>query len=434
MINFLLGASGGGKSYEAVVYHILVALQRGRKVITNLPVNVEAFAAMEPGYVDLLEVRRKPQPIMGEWYAGSDTDQEDGEPPAFRLAPPDQWRKPPAAARVFGGVWDYHDTWTHPGFGPKRKFKGQGPLFVIDEVHFPLPAKGRVDIEDREQRAQVQADMARVAEWFSMHRHFNVDVLLLSQSYGKVMSEILGNVQVVYRVRKNVALGSSTSYTRKVQDGLRGEVTNTSIRTYEPKYFPLYKSHTQGSSVEESNASDVRPIWRHWSFIGAAACVLFFLAMLASGKVGNPLKPEAAKGLPKTAQALQQPARATNPPTIRQKPPGAPASAPVAAPELDPEPFAGRGIHLTGYMEMGGRRVWSFALSQNGQRLAAITEAELVAAGYTWRGESQCSGLVTFGSRKRTVICDIPQVGPVSTGNSTPVGRRPASAASTAAT
>ncbi|EPW3551744.1 zonular occludens toxin domain-containing protein, partial [Pseudomonas aeruginosa] len=36
MINLILGQPGGGKSHEAVVYHVVPALNQGRKVITNL--------------------------------------------------------------------------------------------------------------------------------------------------------------------------------------------------------------------------------------------------------------------------------------------------------------------------------------------------------------------------------------------------------------
>ena len=50
MINGLEGIPGSGKSYEATVYHVLAALQTGRLVITNLPLNVEVFAAIDPAY------------------------------------------------------------------------------------------------------------------------------------------------------------------------------------------------------------------------------------------------------------------------------------------------------------------------------------------------------------------------------------------------
>jgi zona occludens toxin len=43
MIYGLSGRPGSGKSYEAVVTHIIPALKDGRKVITNIPLNVQWF-------------------------------------------------------------------------------------------------------------------------------------------------------------------------------------------------------------------------------------------------------------------------------------------------------------------------------------------------------------------------------------------------------
>jgi zona occludens toxin len=46
MINGLSGRPGSGKSYEAVVTHILPALQQGRKIVTNIPLNIEWFVSV----------------------------------------------------------------------------------------------------------------------------------------------------------------------------------------------------------------------------------------------------------------------------------------------------------------------------------------------------------------------------------------------------
>ncbi|WMU33924.1 zonular occludens toxin domain-containing protein [Pseudomonas aeruginosa] len=45
MINLILGQPGGGKSHEAVVYHVVPALNQGRKVITNLALDMDKFKA-----------------------------------------------------------------------------------------------------------------------------------------------------------------------------------------------------------------------------------------------------------------------------------------------------------------------------------------------------------------------------------------------------
>ena len=43
MINGLSGRPGSGKSYEAVIRHIMPALKAERMVVTNIPLNVEWF-------------------------------------------------------------------------------------------------------------------------------------------------------------------------------------------------------------------------------------------------------------------------------------------------------------------------------------------------------------------------------------------------------
>jgi len=368
MINLLLGAPGGGKSYEAVVFHALPALMKGRKVVTNLPLDLAAFGAIDPALPGLIEIRTNSQ----------GAPKKDGSP-----------------CRVFGCAADYSDPWRHAD--------GFGPLFIIDECHMAMP-KGTTDIA--------------VEEWFSMHRHHNVDVLLITQSYAKISQSVRDLVQMVYRVRKNVALGSPTSYTRKVQDGLRGEVVNTTIRKYQKRYFSLYRSHTQGQAVSEFNASDVRPIWMHWSVIGAAILFTIVVVMVASGKVSMPWKSSPPDSKPNAVakpaavyQASLSPRPAASSPMSARAASAALAAAQAASePPLDPEPFAGRGVHLSGYLEAGKRRMWTFTLSQNGQGLGSITDAELLQAGYTWRGDSQCSGLLTYGAVKRAIVCDAPSV------------------------
>ncbi len=79
-VNALEGIPGSGKSYEAVAYHVLPALRSGRKVITNLPLNIDAFAAIDPAWRDLIEIRTRPAPRIGDWNAANIAEHE-----AFRL-------------------------------------------------------------------------------------------------------------------------------------------------------------------------------------------------------------------------------------------------------------------------------------------------------------------------------------------------------------
>lgn len=365
MINLLIGAPGGGKSYEAVVYHVLPALAKGRKVVTNLPLVIEQFAALDATYPDLIDLRTE--------------SRKQG-------------------FRPFAVVEDWLDTWQHPK-------EGFGPLYVVDECHEVLP-KGGTD------RA--------VEEWFAKARHKYADVLLMTQSYGKISQAIRDLVQICYRVRKNVALGSSGTYTRKVQDGIRGEVVATSQRAYQKRYYAFYKSHTLATADgKEMGAADVRPIWKHWSFPLAGLCLVVVVWMLASGKVRAPWVPKPVEA------AKQEPARyrfAATPPAPQQKPlanhpgtkadisPQSPASV-VPVRVEDDQPYAGRGLHIVGNIAMGERSRLVVSVSQNGQQVAVTSGDGLKAAGYSVKVLDECVVVLTYHQTSRTIICDAPTVG-----------------------
>ncbi len=349
MINLLLGAPGSGKSYEAVVFHIVPALQAGRKVITNLPLDLDAFAAIDATWLPLIELR-------------SESKRQ--------------------GARAFAVADDYGDTWKHA-------VNGIGPLYVIDECHFALP----VGATDR-----------AVEEWYSIHRHQNADVLLITQSYGKISKAIRDLVQVVYRVRKNVALGSMGSYTRKVQDGVRGEVVNTTQRRYESKYFKLYRSHTQGVAARELNASDVRPIWRHPYVLLAVLFLALPLVLFATGVVRNPMlvvsSPSAASGV----IARPVPAR-----VVTDE--GRPAKVSEKRVESRPEPLDGLGVHYVGSISWRGHTRYLLAVSRNGQVLRQVEAAELVKVGYRFEAVTDCFAWLRWEQGVvRPVICDAPAV------------------------
>jgi len=376
MINLMLGTSGGGKSYESVVYHILPALQSGREVWTNLPVNRERIEAIEPraGYLLKTVVDRVPPQEVDE-----------------RLVP---------TFRAFGRLEDYPQS---------NESAEKGPLLVIDECHKSLPMMGT---------------LRAVEEWYAEHRHLRCDVLLITQSYGKISRAIRDNVQLVYRVRKAVAFGTSSRYIRKVQDGLRGDVVNTAVRTYEKKFFGLYRSHTKGAEGMEGGSSDVIPLWKRWPFIGAA----LFLSTAAIGFValasqGNPLTPK----IPKMGDRAEwkpiseEEAERRRQAKAKAAEPAPQAVAPIFAgqpPKDDAgrlEPYGNKGLHYTGKLAMGGKVVHLFAVSQNGQVVSHVTSDELLTAGYRVEVVAECTGWLYYGKTQRSVVCDSPQISPAGT-------------------
>tara|TARA_Y100000588_G_scaffold392006_1_gene502443 strand:- start:320 stop:1465 length:1146 start_codon:yes stop_codon:yes gene_type:complete len=226
MIYGIVGRPGGGKSYEAVAFQVLPALKEGRKVITNLPLQIEHFVAV------LGEEVRELISVV------------DGQLTQFG-----------SMERPFSQVAHYQDEW--------RNERGQGPLYVVDEAHMTLPNKNL---------------NTEILEWYSLHRHYGVDIILVTQNLRKIHRDIKDMIEVTYYCAKNTALGSNNTYTRKVRSGANGDVVNTSIRKYEQAYFPFYKSHTaSNSSVTEAMAADIVPIWKRWPVIGS---VIFIVAGL----------------------------------------------------------------------------------------------------------------------------------------------------------
>lgn len=398
MINLLLGRPGSGKSFEAVAYHLVPALKEGRMVITNLSLNLEALE-----------------------MAGFDTS---------LILKYETFEK---GKRPFSTIDFFKNPWRHP-------VTGSGPLYIIDECHFVHPNG---------------ATPRPVEEWYSMHRHESADVLLITQSYGKVSRAIIDLVQICYRVSKNTALGSDSSYVRKVYDGVRGEQVNQNVRTYDlskigfydktakhfsfgpfkieweskGKFFPFYVSNTQGGGKELA-ASDVRPIWKHWSFYGAAACILLLVYLvgykgvsfnLLENKVTRDHKAQlssANSAVPKLPAPLPSHSLPKPPPpsNLAVPAPSNPSLSNSPFPSLAPapirHPYAPFGLHLSGHM-LGKKdgKDWAqyvISISQNGLQISTITDKEFIKAGYSFELINHCLAKSSYkGGPEFFLFCDV---------------------------
>lgn len=362
-VNTLLGVPGSGKSYEAVAFHIIPALEDGRKVVTNLPLNLEHFKNVYGQ--DILKLIR----IV--------------EPTAQNPIP-------------FKNIEDWNDDW-------KDEETGQACLFVVDECHRPLP-RGGTSIQ--------------IEEWFAEHRHKGYDVLLITQSYGKVSKSICDIIHIVYRVRKNIALGSSKSYVRKVQDGLRGEVVNVSIRKYDPKFFPFYKSHTQSNkSIDEAFAKDIVPIWRNWTFIGAMILLPIGLYFLLSRPMPfNQHAKPIIKPISEQVKTTHSPSSLGSPVPVAQN--NAPQVMQSKTKDDDKieasHPFYKLQMHIGGFIESEDKKryMYNVLMSQNGQLITTLNDKDLIQAGYTVEAMGRCLFKVTYKNFYDFITCDSPRVSP----------------------
>lgn len=386
-INILLGPPGGGKSYEAVAFHVLPALQRGRKVITNLSIDADYMDLVVPGSRDLLEIRtktlaQKPDPVVKSVF-GVERD----------LSGSDRWIDKP-----FAHIEDYADDW--------RDENGRGPMYVIDECHFVLPY-GKTDIE--------------VEEWYSMHRHYNVDVLLMTQSYGKCSKAIIDLVQVCYKVRKATAFGKNDGYIRKVLDGVRGGEISVTQRKYDKKYFPLYRSHTHGTALTEVAPDDVSPFLVKfnrfkWAWLICSLLFLVWSFWPADDELVDPdsssVGTDSRKSFPGALEAIRavaasEPLPAASQPSASESALGAGTSA-ASPPVAVRDPLADRGVHMTGELSMGLRRLITFVVSSEGRRIFATDSEQLASAGYQVVYLAPCLSELVYAGHSRFVTCDAP--------------------------
>lgn len=369
MINLIIGRPGGGKSYEAVVYHILPAIRKGRKVVTNLPLNIDHFVKV---FGD--EVRGLIKLIDSELSDYGNVN------------------------RPFSQPEHYQDDW--------KNDDGVGVLVVVDEAHMVLPT-GRAPVE--------------VLEFLSLHRHYGIDVTLITQSDRKLHKDVRDMVQLVYRCSKNTALGSDKTYTQKVQDGCRGEVVNTNQRRYKDTYFPFYTSHTASNeAVKEATASDVKPIWKHWSFIGSGLMLCFVLFMVLSGAVKNPLaSPEPVPEMEPAKPAQHQEASTavvTGSPSLSS--PASPEPSVSSPKRSERHPLSDFALYVTGYarqlalteqstfdLELSFDRIYLTAYRDNLKRFE-LTSDDLRRMGYQISKRADCVYSLSYEGFESIVSCN----------------------------
>lgn len=389
MINGLEGIPGSGKSYEAVAMHVLPTLKAGRLVITNLPLLRDMFGAIDSAFPALIELRTRSQPVLGVWNPeGLD---EEGNGQAFQLTGAGQ-ADDDKNVPVFGSVWDYYSEWKHP-------LTGQGPLFIIDEAHLALPSFGTSQ---------------PVIEWYKLHRHFNADVLLATQSFRDINQPIARLMGMLIKCRKADILGDKDSYIRKVHAGYRGAEISNEKRKYNPAFFSLYRSHTQGNSVAESLASDVTPMYvklrrfTKWFWVFTVLCALAVAAWYFNRKPSSSTVVTVQPGGPPVVTVAP-----TVPSAVVPVLPVAPGvvrgQSVVLGPNEIPEPYGGKDLHLTGRMRMKGRDVYTFLVTAASAQFGTVTDAELLRAGYTWHPFTDCAGTLRYKAISRAITCDAPE-------------------------
>jgi len=390
-INGMQGKPRTGKSYETVVTHIIPTITVDkRKIVTNLPLNVDHFCKVYGDYCrDLIEI------VDGDYHN-------------------------------YGGKRPFSEVEHYMRWVDWENDKGQKVYFYIDECHLALP-KGKSD--------------AALEEWYSMHGHYGFDIMLITQNFRKVSIDIRDMVDVCFRTIKKTALGQEKKYILKVHDGASQttrSVVATHEREYEKRYFAFYKSHTMSNkSVDEATTKDINVWWKHWTIKASVAFFLFGFFILSKAFSSADSKNKIDK-TDKNQQLESNEATGAEITGHNSKEPGAnnkselPINTEISKTYRQMEyekmverskkfhPYYKVGLSISGYAEYmdDGRRTKQhyFSATQNGQHVFTLQSSDLMLAGYEIRVLTECSVKITFFDYVDYLTCDAPRQGAVIAG------------------
>ncbi len=377
MIHGISGKTGGGKSYEAVVRHIIPTVtEHKRKVVTNLPLNVDHFCSVYGEYCrDLIEV------IDGEFHN-------------------------------YGGQRPFSKKEHYLQYEDWQNEEGNRVYFFVDECHLALPQQGT----DKE-----------VKQFYDMHRHYGFDIMLITQNFRKVDRDIRDLVANHYRAIKKSMMGQDDKYILKVHDGssaTNATVVATHEREYEAKYFKFYKSHTKSDqSVKEAAPSDIKKWYDNWFIKGSIIFFFLFFFLIYLGvqeraekveelekiKEKNSQKPVATAMPGQTISATQVPTSVSSNNTQ-----STPEPVKAKKPKKPEHPFYKVALHISGWAEYMDRgkivKNYYFSASQNGQHIFELSYRDLALAGYKIIVRAPCMIEIEFEAFHDYITCDSPTV------------------------
>lgn len=198
------GSMGAGKSFEAVSEKIVTSMRRGQKVVSTIEgLDHEAFA--EYLEMDIDEVRRLLDVRTNE---------------------------------------ELHDdsAWYHPEENPVA-IVGPGVHLVYDEAWDLFESDCKIS--------------PRIRNYIAMHRHWTApdstitgDITLITQDLSGLHRYVKNRMAMRFECRKQSALGRTDKYSLYMFEGKSRKETKRETKPYDPKIFPLYKSHANGGATE----------------------------------------------------------------------------------------------------------------------------------------------------------------------------------------
>lgn len=225
-IFFIEGLPGAGKSYESVLRHLLPALKKGRPVVTNVPgLDVDkikqhiGLSTIDLEYIDI----DGPVKLAVDDYLMRCANSNRPAIPAQMVT---------IAATTAQELID--DTLTPDA------------LYLLDEIQNYFGASSG-------------SLPPQTIRFFAEHRHQGLDIVVMGQNHRDVHDLIRHRIEVLTRLNKLTAIGSTSRYswTNLSMGGLKPTKIASGFEKYDPKIFDLYKSHDD-SAKNKTQYSDVR--------------------------------------------------------------------------------------------------------------------------------------------------------------------------------
>lgn len=253
MLSAIIGKPGAGKSYEGVIL-VLRALEDGRVVLTNLPLNPEVSPFKE-------SIEKKDLVLYSTTLDIPDSDDSltrasfssysEWKP----LIDPDNQRQ--IETKKFG----------------IKKSKAVGPILILDEVRLAFDQMQRTDQVTLHRLDTSATDFTLVCDLLSKHRHFYADVYLITQGHHDLPQTVKGYVDdwIELVSARKLGLGGYTWAVYNTWYGAR-ESTASGARKYKKKIFALYDSHAYGMAGQDAQNEDILafssvPLYFRWPFL-----------------------------------------------------------------------------------------------------------------------------------------------------------------------
>lgn len=266
-----------------------------------------------------------------------------------------------------------------------------GDVVVIDEVQtvWPKMVSGK--------------RVPSMIRYLETHRHYGIDFVIITQGPALIHANVrslVGQHRHVRRLKgRNAALIYEWDHCSANTDKI-GTATSK-VFLYPKKSFALYKSSQLHTKQKFAHSLPM--------LVGILAlCATPALWYYAIHKGGSSAaltataQPAAASGvsLGQAPAPVAQAAPVAQVPAVSQWP-----EYTQSKPAREPDPYDGRAFYLEGEWSSGSQAFAVFGLVLEGQRVATVSLAQLLRAGYTWTSYGPCSGVLRHADTVRRVTC-----------------------------